>query len=614
LSQRVVGQPEAVDCLVERVAMLKAGVNDAARPVGVFLFAGPTGTGKTELAKTLAEWLFGDPQRLIRVDMSELQTAESTDRLLGQSGDTEGNSLAEQIRRQPFSVVLLDEFEKAHPNVWDLFLQVFDDARITDRRGQTVDFRHTIIILTSNLGATIPTGVAIGFGSKSGGFDSREVLRSVERAFRKEFINRLDRVVVFQPLTRALMRQILQKELVEAFQRRGLKNRTWAVEWDESAIEFLLDRGFTPDLGARPLRRAIEQHLLSPLAITIVRRQVPDSDQFLFISANDDRLEIRFVDPAAEEAAPATEGAAEAPGNGKLTPQSVLAHPQGSAEELVALRQHYEALCATAENARWQELKQMALEEMNAPDFWSSPGRFSTLSLAEYIDRVTAGLDRAGSLLRRLEQSGRGAKGAVPLDLLSLLAQNLHLLQAACADIIEGRPADAFLLVEARQDGTQDVESARDFGARIAAMYETWAEQRRMRLLRLDGGPKLADGNGAGTNGTFRRLYAVSGYGAHRFLAPETGLHVRERPSGRPRQFERDTVHVLVAAQPEGPPPADEQQLVRAAERALGEDSGDHLSIVRRYREGPAPLVRDSANDRRLGRLDFVLQGNFDLL
>ena len=385
------------------------------------------------------------------------------------------------------------------------------------------------------------------------------------------------------------------------------------MEWDESAIDFLLDRGFTPDLGARPLRRAVERHLLSPLALTIVCRQAPDSDQFLFISAKDDRLEIRFVDPAAEEAAPAPSSDAAEPGNGKLTPQSVLAHPQGSAEELGALRRHYEALCATVEDARWHELKQMALQEMNASDFWSSPGRFATLSLAEYIDRITAGLDRAGSLLRRLEQGARGARGAIPTDLLSLLAQNLHLLQAACADVSEGSPADAFLLVEARQDGTQDIAMARDFATRIAGMYEGWAEQRRMRLLRLDGSPGGKPNAADGGNGTFRRVYAVSGYGAHRFLAPESGLHVRERPSSRPRQFERDTVHVQVAAQPEGPSPGDEQQLARAAERALGE-GGDNLSIVRRYREGPAPLVRDSANDRRSGRLDFVLQGNFDLL
>ena len=192
---RIFGQVEAVECLVERVAMIKAGVTDPSRPAGVFLFAGPTGTGKTEIAKTLAEWMFGSPERMIRLDMSELQTPESLDRLLGSLQARHADALVDRIRRQPFSVILLDEFEKAHPNVWDVFLQVFDDGRLTDRKGATADFRHAIIILTSNLGGAIPSGVSLGFGSERQGFDALSVLQVVEATFRKEFINRLDRVI-----------------------------------------------------------------------------------------------------------------------------------------------------------------------------------------------------------------------------------------------------------------------------------------------------------------------------------------------------------------------------------------------------------------------------------
>ena len=291
--ERVKGQREAVDCLVDRVAMIKAGVTDPTRPSGVFLFAGPTGTGKTEIAKTLAEFLFGSPERMIRLDMSEFQSIDSLDRILGATGDERADSFADQVRRQPFSVVLLDEFEKAHERVWDIFLQVFDDGRLTDRRGKTADVRHAIIILTSNLGGAIPSGLSLGFSKEHEGFRAGVVTRTIGKSFRKEFLNRIDRVVVFQPLSREVMRQILYRELSAALQRRGLRSRAWAVEWDESAIEFLLGTGFTEDLGARPLKRAIERYLLAPLATTIVNRQVPAGDQFLLVTGRDDRLEQR---------------------------------------------------------------------------------------------------------------------------------------------------------------------------------------------------------------------------------------------------------------------------------------------------------------------------------
>ena len=291
---RVFGQPEAVDVLVERVAMIKAGVTDPTRAFGVFLFAGPTGTGKTEVAKSLTEFLFGSAERMIRLDMSEFKGSDSLHRLIG---DSDGNveSLVDQIRRQPFSVVLLDELEKAHPHVWDLFLQVFDDGRLTSQRGVTADFRHAIIIMTSNIGAAIQTTGRAGFSEAAPAFHASAVKKALERELRKEFLNRIDRVVVFRALSRETMRGILHKEIDAAFKRRGLRNRNWSVQWDDSAVDFLLDSGFTADLGARPLKRAVERHLLTPLAELIVTRRVPAGEQSLWIRAENGRLSMDFT-------------------------------------------------------------------------------------------------------------------------------------------------------------------------------------------------------------------------------------------------------------------------------------------------------------------------------
>ncbi|HEX7149931.1 MAG TPA: AAA family ATPase [Thermoanaerobaculia bacterium] len=561
-TQRVLGQPEAIDVLVERVAMIKAGVTDPTRPFGVFLFAGPTGTGKTEIAKALAGFLFGSSDRMIRLDMSELKTHESIARLIGDD-DRTSTSLVDSIRKQPFSVVLLDEFEKAHPNVWDLFLQVFDDGRLTDRRGETADFRHALIIMTSNIGAAIQTHGRVGFSDAGGGFAASNVKTALEREFRKEFINRIDRVVVFRPLTRETMRGILRKELAEAFKRRGLRNRNWAVEWDESALELLLTDGFTEDLGARPLKRAVERQLLTPLAEMIVTRRVPTGDQFLFIRAEDRRLVIDFVDPDAPQLADAVVAAPA-----ELSDMVLAA--RGGAEEVERLHAEYTRITAIVNGSDWSERKQIALQMTALPEFWSSAERFEILGEAEARDRVESALAGAGSLLDRLR---RGA----PAGLVRRLAQLLWLIGIAIDDLKERRPSEALLVIEGENP---------TWTARIATMYRQWAKERGMRV---DEPTPLT--------------LAVSGFGAHTLLAPEAGLHVLEVPSAR-GSFERVTARVRVAPITST---ADE------AARALATTPLETI-VVRRYRDEPSALVRDSVRNWRSGRVDVVLAGNFDVM
>ncbi len=600
--RRVLGQTEAIDCLVERVALVKAGLTDPARPAGVFFFTGPTGTGKTALAKALAEYLFGSADRLLRLDMSEFQTADSLGRILGEGDEFSNRSaLADRVRQQPFSVLLLDEFEKAHPAVWDVFLQLFDDGRLTDRMGRVADFRHTIVIMTSNFGGDLSKAGSIGFS----GDRTSEVRRSLEREFRKEFLNRIDRVVVFQPLRRSVMRDILHQELDLVLSRRGLRNRAWAVEWEESAIEFLLDKGFTTDLGARPLKRAIERYLLAPLALTIVDHRLPEGDQFLFVRSDGQRIDVVFVDPdAPAEPEPAV---AEVPAEGEaIRLERVILDARGEPRERAFLEQEVRRLAGGLSAGPWRERKEAALGAMAQPSFWQSAERFVTLGLAEYMDRIEAGMKTATSLLSRLTRAD-GQRAQVSPSILRRLAQQVYLLDAALRGLDADQPADAFLLIESGRDaaGSTAASSAAGsdlFASRVANMYREWARKRGMRLETLEEPP---------AGGGYRLLLAVSGFAAFPILRQEHGLHVLEVPDAN-RGLVRHKARVRVHPQPAEPARKPEDALAQA--RAALAAEPDPVEIVRRYREEPSPLCRDAVRNWRTGRVDLVLAGDFDLM
>jgi ATP-dependent Clp protease ATP-binding subunit ClpC len=596
--RRVMGQPEAVSCLVDRIVMLKAGLTDPNRPIGVFLFAGPTGTGKTEVAKTLAEYLFGSPQRMIRLDMSELQEPQSLARIVGEAGEGEHtDALVNRIRKQPFSVVLLDEFEKAHPRVWDLFLQVFDDARLTDANGNVADFRHSIIVLTSNLGAADHRGGSLGFTSSAGEFSEAQVLRVIGNTFRPEFVNRLDRVVVFRPLSRSVMRDILRKELALVLGRRGFRNREWAVEWEESALEFLLDRGFSPAMGARPLRRAIDQHVLAPIATTIVEHRFPEGDQFLFVRSGGGAIEVEFVDPdAAPRPEPEPLPLAAAPAAGSSCAQ-IMQRPAGTETERAYLDQVLARVTQSIGSAPWQGEKAALLEQMRRPDFWSSPARHAVLAQIEHRDSLEAAVHTAHSLLRRL--SGRPTRASPP-GIVSNLAQQLYLLEQALIDLDRGLWPDVFLSIESVAGERLTQQQVAAWSARLESMYSEWARKRRLRSSIL--------GRDEEHNGQL--VLAIAGFGAHGILAREAGLHVLEVPdtSGG---FERYTARVRLVPQPAQPRPGNQSELAHAL-ACLAAVTPPTI-VVRRYREQPSPLVRDAAAGWRTGRIEDVLAGDFDL-
>jgi ATP-dependent Clp protease ATP-binding subunit ClpC len=607
--QRILGQDEAIECLVERITMIKAGLTDPTRPQGVFLFAGPSGTGKTEIAKALATYLFGSPNRLIRLDMSEFQTPESLDRLYGEGPGEDQRSLTHLVRQQPFCIVLLDEFEKAHSRIWDVFLQVFDDGRLTDKQGYTADFRHAMIILTSNLGSSAPTGMSVGFSSEHEGFLASDVDRAIGKAFRKEFLNRLDRVVVFRPFTREIMREILAKELQDVQGRRGLRNRSWAIVWEDAALDFLLEKGFSPDLGARPLKRAIERYFLAPLATTIVNRQVPEGDQFLYVRSEDDRLAVEFIDPDAPlEEAPAEDAADDlTQAQPRTSLASIALDPRGTLAEMEALQAHFAEREATLASAAWQQQKELCLSMMSLPDFWSSPERFTVLGEVEYRDRVVTGLEAAGALLDRIVSSSGQQRQHYPRKLVGQVAERLFLLGHACQSLEQKLPWEVFLQVEATGQQAGATAQQNDFAARLGRMYRRWAKQRKMRCKVLSESPVNAQK-------PYRLRLAVSGYGAMSLLAPEEGLHVWEMSQDTAEKpFTRLQALVRVAPQPEDPGQATFKDRQAAISRVFAQAMGGAPVVVRYYRESPSPLVRDRVRGWRTGHLERVLGGDFDL-
>jgi ATP-dependent Clp protease ATP-binding subunit ClpB len=266
LGERVIGQRDAVVAVSNAVRRSRAGLGEEARPIGSFLFLGPTGVGKTELAKALAEFLFDDDKSMIRLDMSEYMEKHAVSRLIGAPpgyvGYDEGGQLTEPVRRRPYSVILFDEIEKAHPDVWNVLLQVLDDGRLTDGQGRTVDFKNTVIILTSNIGSQH----LLGTGTEQEMRDA--VMGELRRAFRPEFLNRLDEIVMFHRLDRAEVRSIVDVQLQRFAER--LKRRDLTLQISDDAKDFLGSIGFDPTFGARPLKRAIQQHLENPLAQQIL--------------------------------------------------------------------------------------------------------------------------------------------------------------------------------------------------------------------------------------------------------------------------------------------------------------------------------------------------------
>ena len=346
LHKRVIGQHPAIEVISKAIRRSRAGLKDPKRPTGSFIFLGPSGVGKTELARTLAEFLFGDEDAMVRIDMSEYMEKHAVSRLVGSPpgyiGYDEGGQLTEAVRRKPYCVLLLDEIEKAHPDVFNILLQILEDGRLTDAQGRTVDFRHAIVIMTSNIGAAeiarnTPLGFAVSDDETGITYDDMKnrIMGELKKVFRPEFLNRIDDVIVFHKLQKEEIKQIVELLLLRI--RESMAERELQLELTDPAKELLVEKGWDPAMGARPLRRAIQRYIEDPLADFVLREQVvPGATVVVNPAAEGEEGEVKLtiVKPKKQKT-PVGVGAgaseADGPGGGELPSGEGL--PEGGVED-----------------------------------------------------------------------------------------------------------------------------------------------------------------------------------------------------------------------------------------------------------------------------------------
>jgi len=647
--KRIIGQVEAVESVVDLVTLIKAGLTDPHKPFGVFLFVGPTGVGKTELARSLAEFIFGDAARLNRFDMSEFASADAFTRLIGSAN--ENGLLTDAVRQHPFSVILLDEIEKSHLNVFDLCLQIFDAGRLTDGRGNTVDFRRTIVILTSNIGASSPT-LPLGFGTGATppppDTDKDRTFRELSRFFRPEFLNRLDRIVQFRSLSLEVAEHIARREIDLVLQRSGIRRRELTVEVSPDVTALLVREGYSPHFGARPLKRTVERLLLLPLARAISAGTVR-GHAILHLSQRDGRVEINVTRPPASTAVATTKARPVGKSLTKLVAQLRERFDQTTPRVRPLADRKSELLQQTGQPGFYQDATQRAaiFDEIHKLDqflaAWNGLGqavatlgdrlekrpatKVDEVGLLERIGQLTVELDQLCSVaasrnardlgdalicLSLVERTGAVQDGIPKLvTMYQSLAQRRRLTAELLGECVEGKQDCAYLQISGlgsfslfqHESGLHQLD--RRFKTKTTRTNrEVFHEDRevvRVEVLALNGEPEKSFRQAVRSKITALKPVHERMLKADTMVSlfHETRLRSLELWTIGPRQEALERAHLILHAQ-------------LTAESSPTSARAD--TIVRHYQLGLSSRIKDTRTGRSTTNVERVLNGHLDTL
>ncbi|MFT7621620.1 MAG: ATP-dependent Clp protease ATP-binding subunit ClpC [Myxococcota bacterium] len=505
---RIVGQEQAIEAVVETIALFKAGLHDPTRPIGSFLFVGPTGVGKTEVARVLADYLFGSATRLLRFDMSEFKDYHAFEMLLGDPKDPwRPARLIDPVRAQPFQVVLFDELEKAHSNVWDLFLQLLDEGRMTPPGGAPVNFRNTIVIATSNVGAQ-GSDRSVGFGATADVADRQEKIRkALENAFRPEFLNRFQHIVVFDPLSSDQLRRVARAELGRILTREGIAGRRIVVDVADEALDQVIESGVDARYGARSLKRELQKRIVLPLAMSLMEREVA-AGTIMRVTAPADRIVVKAIDTAESRGTVREKAPVPMPGR----------KPAGRSEIEEGLQLATERIAAIADsvNEPFLDTERDRLDAVRRePDFYSKPSEVGPL--IREMDWATTTLARLDRLRAKADELRESLTGAITRPELERTGRDLVYLEALLAHawrelVVMGSDGNWDALVEIRPAASARACATRDL---LVGTYRKWAAHRGMNVVTLM--DPIADDEPV--------AFGVQGPWAFGLLRLEAGMH-----------------------------------------------------------------------------------------